>query len=349
MTVINDIHSLQKILESIKNNEPVYLTSGGFDPLHVGHLRCIQETILAASCKYKYPTNHKGTVVVIVNTDEFLLKKKGYVFMPLKERMEIINSISGVDYVVPWKPINNDLTVCEPIRILKPKYFAKGGDRKNIESIPEWPVCKEVGCEVLTGVGGGKIQHSSQLVESAYYKIASNPDDLYIFDFDRTLCHCKGKVYITDTTTNECFTLTPTEYADWREEAHHENYPGRFELDFRDFDGYPTNGMPILDTFRRLKKALKSKRTTVAIVTGRGETKGPKDWLKDQGINVNKMVFLASNGPDKRPCYDSLFNTYTTKQVYIFEDAQCYIDQCLEMCEKHSLNLISYLIPEVHQ
>lgn len=146
----------------------IWLTSGGFDPLHVGHLRCIQDTALMATNPVKYPSQLKGFVVVLVNCDNFLINKKGYAFMPLEERMEIINGIKGVDAVLPWPLVDKeDTTVINAILELRPKVFTKGGDRIDQSTIPEWSACKQVGCELITGVGGEKIQSSSELVEKA--------------------------------------------------------------------------------------------------------------------------------------------------------------------------------------
>lgn len=124
--------------------------SGGFDPLHIGHIRYIQE---AAKLGY---------LIVIVNRDDFLLKKKGYVFMPLDERIEVIKSIKGVDEV--FVCIDNDQTVCKSLRLLKPDIFAKGGDR-TLDNIPEKKICEELDIEMKFMIGGGKIQSSSDLVK----------------------------------------------------------------------------------------------------------------------------------------------------------------------------------------
>ena len=87
--------------------------------------------------------------------------------MPVNERMEIIDSMDGVDFVVPWET-SGDQTVCGAIEILKPDFFTKGGDRFDASTIPEWNICQEVGCEIITGVGeGGKIQSSSELIQRA--------------------------------------------------------------------------------------------------------------------------------------------------------------------------------------
>ena len=67
----------------------VYVSSGGFDPLHVGHLRCIQESAEIAQRGARSGKDWKpGVLVVIVNGDGFLLRKKEYAFMPCEERME---------------------------------------------------------------------------------------------------------------------------------------------------------------------------------------------------------------------------------------------------------------------
>ena len=109
----------------------------------------------------------KGITVVVVNADSFLIRKKGFAFMPLQERMEIIDSIKGVDFVVPWET-EGDQTVIGAIEILRPTYFTKGGDRFDASTIPEWDICQSINCEILTGIGaGGKIQSSSDLVRRA--------------------------------------------------------------------------------------------------------------------------------------------------------------------------------------
>ena len=123
--------------------------SGGFDPIHKGHVRMIQ----AASAF--------GSVIVIANSDEWLMRKKGYVFMPFEERAEILESIKGVTAVVKAK--DDDETVCETLKDLRPNMFANGGDRKD-DNVPEVAVCKELDIQMLWNVGGDKIQSSSWLI-----------------------------------------------------------------------------------------------------------------------------------------------------------------------------------------
>jgi len=133
-------------------------TSGGFDPMHVGHLRCIQQT---AEIARELGNNSK--VVVIVNGDGFLKRKKNYSFMNAAERMEIIAGVAGVDYVVPWD--DGGQTVTGALEVLRPVAFTKGGDRDAASNVPEFDICEKIGCRVIFGVGGGKIQSSSDLVK----------------------------------------------------------------------------------------------------------------------------------------------------------------------------------------
>jgi len=126
--------------------------SGGFDPVHVGHIRMIQE-----ASKY-------GDVIVIANSDSWLKRKKGYVFMPWVERAEILSSIKGVKIVHEAK--DSDDSVCESLKDIRPDAFANGGDRKQTNT-PEMDLCNEMEIEMLWNIGGGKIQSSSDLVSNS--------------------------------------------------------------------------------------------------------------------------------------------------------------------------------------
>ena len=125
--------------------------------MHVGHLRCLKGTAELARA-------NNGIVVVIVNGDGFLQRKKGYAFMPESERMEIIDGVGGVDIVTTWD--DGSQFVTGAVDIIRPDYFTKGGDRTSSENVPEFQLCQEIGCEVIFGVGGGKIQSSSTLVSN---------------------------------------------------------------------------------------------------------------------------------------------------------------------------------------
>ncbi|HEY9584533.1 MAG TPA: adenylyltransferase/cytidyltransferase family protein [Candidatus Paceibacterota bacterium] len=138
-----------------KARKIVVAVSGGFDPVHIGHVRMFNKA-----------KSMGDELVVIVNNDNWLKSKKGYVFMPQHERKEIIEAFEAVDRVIftshPENP--NDMSVCEELKIVRPHIFANGGDRTD-KNVPEISVCDEIGCEMIYNVGyGGKVQSSSWLV-----------------------------------------------------------------------------------------------------------------------------------------------------------------------------------------
>ena len=133
-------------------DRPTIMVSGGFDPVHAGHIRMIR-----AAAKY-------GDVIVVANSDKWLNDKKGFVFMDFEQRSEILNSIKGV--ILVSHVDDSDGTVCEAIRRLKPDYFANGGDRGK-HNTPEQNVCEELDIEMLWSIGGDeKVAASSELVKN---------------------------------------------------------------------------------------------------------------------------------------------------------------------------------------
>ena len=139
--------------KTIEDEKPTVMVSGGFDPVHVGHIRMIRE-----AAKY-------GDVIVVANSDEWLYRKKGFNFMDFESRREILDSIKGV--ILVDSVDDSDGTVCEAIRRHRPTYFANGGDRGR-SNTPEQDVCESIGVELLWGIGGEeKVAASSELVERA--------------------------------------------------------------------------------------------------------------------------------------------------------------------------------------
>lgn len=138
-----------------KQNKIVVAVSGGFDPIHPGHIRMFQEAKKLGD-----------KLIVILNNDNWLRKKKGYVFMSEQERIEIIQAIKWVDQVILSKhqPNPEDMSVCDELQMVKPDIFANGGDRTS-NNIPEISICNIISCEMVFNIGfGGKIQSSSSLV-----------------------------------------------------------------------------------------------------------------------------------------------------------------------------------------
>ena len=120
--------------------------SGGFDPIHPGHIAMIE-----GARKY-------GEVHIIVNSDEWLIRKKGFFFQPWIDRKKILEA-----YTPHIHPVDDsDGTVCEALRNIKPDYFGNGGDRVKTNT-PELSVCDELGIEPVFELGGGKYSSSSAL------------------------------------------------------------------------------------------------------------------------------------------------------------------------------------------
>lgn len=164
--------------------------SGGFDPLHRGHVRLFQEAKKLGD-----------KLIVILNNDNWLKAKKGYVFMPQEERKEVIGALAIVDEVALTNhtPNPNDMSVCAELASLKPHIFANGGDR-TLSNIPEVAVCEKIECQMVFGVGqGGKVQSSSWLLEKHSRRATLSEKSksfsakkIIIFDLDGTLTASKA-------------------------------------------------------------------------------------------------------------------------------------------------------------
>lgn len=137
--------------------------SGGFDPVHSGHISLFREAKKLGD-----------RLVVILNNDHWLRKKKGYVFMPQEDRAAVLRAIRYVDHVVitghPKNP--KDMSVRRELVKLKPNIFANGGDRdkkdaRNRSSSlnADQLICQKLGIRVVFKVGGEKAQSSSELVK----------------------------------------------------------------------------------------------------------------------------------------------------------------------------------------
>ncbi len=120
--------------------------SGGFDPIHPGHIAMIER-----AAKY-------GEVHIIVNSDDWLVRKKGFFFQPWEDRKKILEAYTPHIHAVD----DSDGTVCEALRRIRPTYFGNGGDRTN-KNTPELDVCAELGIEPVFELGGGKYSSSSAI------------------------------------------------------------------------------------------------------------------------------------------------------------------------------------------
>lgn len=129
--------------------------SGGFDPLHAGHLRYIRN-----AAKF-------DEVIIFLNSDEWLIKKKGYSFMEFDQRKELLLALPGVTEVELAIDDENG-TVIDSIKknALRISAFGKGGDRTEINT-PEIDICHKLDIPIIFGLGGAKIASSTDLVERA--------------------------------------------------------------------------------------------------------------------------------------------------------------------------------------
>lgn len=142
----------------MQNTTITVAVSGGFDPIHIGHVEMMREA-----------KELGDRLVVILNNDNWLKKKKGFIFMNQRERKAIVQAIRYVDEIILTNHPENpaDMSVCAELEDLKPDIFANGGDRKpDGDPVPEVELCERLGIKLVYNVGkGGKIQSSSDLVK----------------------------------------------------------------------------------------------------------------------------------------------------------------------------------------
>lgn len=134
-------------------NNTIVAVSGGFDPIHSGHIAMIQQA-----------RAYGDYVIVGLNSDEWLTRKKGRAFMPYDERATILEAIKGVSRVMRFD--DSDDTACDFLLKLKDQYrtskiiFANGGDRTE-DNIPEMQVSD---IEFKFYIGGEKTASSSDFL-----------------------------------------------------------------------------------------------------------------------------------------------------------------------------------------
>ena len=135
----------------------VVVATGGFDPIHSGHIAYLEEA------------SKLGDILIVgVNSDSWLTRKKGYPFMPSTERVAIVKALSCVDHCVLFD--DTDGSAIEAIRNARLLYpnsqivFSNGGDR-TIHNIPEQEAFKDDSTvEFVFGVGGDFKMNSSSWI-----------------------------------------------------------------------------------------------------------------------------------------------------------------------------------------
>jgi glycerol-3-phosphate cytidylyltransferase len=143
------LEKFPEIREKELKGKTIVATCGFFDPPHPGHASCITES-----------KKFGDILVVIINGDMQCVTKKGKPFMPAIDRANLVDQLKGVDYVVIYDhPTRYDS--CEPIEIVKPDVFTKGGDRDNSKVVPEFEIVEGYGGRVEFNVGDPKVWSSS--------------------------------------------------------------------------------------------------------------------------------------------------------------------------------------------
>lgn len=130
-----------------------YIVSGGFDPIHEGHISLIKSS-----------ASSSDGVIILINSDNWLVRKKGKNFMNINTRKIICENLKGVVDVLEFD--DSDNTASNGILIVSEKYsdcnlvFANGGDR-TVQNIPEMSICEKLGVSLEFGVGGEDKPNSS--------------------------------------------------------------------------------------------------------------------------------------------------------------------------------------------
>ena len=145
------------------------LVSGGFDPVHIGHLKMFQDAKKLSS-----------DVILLLNNDKWLTEKKGKPFMNEIQRKEILSEFKSISKVIIQKSSDksSSLAIEEFVKNNPTKNicYCNGGDRSNIENIRETEICKKLGVILEFGVGGEeKIESSSQLTKNYLGNIENRP------------------------------------------------------------------------------------------------------------------------------------------------------------------------------
>lgn len=167
----------------------IVLCTGGYDPLHSGHI-----------AYFEAARKLGDKLVVGLNSDDWLARKKGRTFMPISERAIIVENLKSVDHCVLFN--DSDGSSVEAIRNVRLMYpdaaiiFANGGDRTR-DNIPEMS-SDDTNIEFVFGVGGEDKKNSSSWILQEW----KNPKTTREWGYYRVLHEVGSEVKVKELTVN---------------------------------------------------------------------------------------------------------------------------------------------------
>lgn len=223
----------------------IILVTGGFDPLHSGHLSMFKSA------------SELGSLVVGLNSDEWLTKKKGMPFLNIGERLKIINSLKDVSLCLEFNDSDGSAidAIKRTIEMFKDYdiVFANGGDR-TLENIPEYDFCKSNNVEMIFGVGGESKQNSSSWILSNW--IYQNSEKRK-WGFFKTLYTNEEKVKVKE------LTISPSESISLQRHQHRNEY-------WVIISGYAKVQTDNIETFLKKEESILIKPNTIHKLTNVG-------------------------------------------------------------------------------
>ena len=195
-----------------KLNRTIML-SGGFDPIHPGHIDMIKQA----------RERTKGVVMIALNSDEWLIRKKGFFFQSFEHRKAILEAMFGLGIVWVVPVDDSDGTVCKALEQYKPQYFGNGGDRKP-DNTPEVELCNKLGIELVWNLDdpSTKDLHSSFFLSK---KRVERQWGYYDVLLDEPWCKVKRLVIYPGKSLSKQYHLKRTEYFFYKDGTHEVNEP----------------------------------------------------------------------------------------------------------------------------
>lgn len=152
----------------MEKSKKTVCVAGHFNPVHIGHLKMIQEAKKLGD-----------KLIVIVANDIQAKHKRNSIFMSEMDRVEIMRSLKDVDEV--YLSVDTDTNVCKTLSQINPDIFASGCTANHPDAIEEKKICDDLGIEAVYDIGGNKIRSSSEYLADYYLFPKKEVDGLDFF------------------------------------------------------------------------------------------------------------------------------------------------------------------------